>query len=342
VDRFLLLPVERRRVLCEEAGNILGLSAGSVEKDFWVCWTLRTLFDLPVSGPHLTFKGGTSLSKGWKLIQRFSEDIDIVIDRDYLGFGGERSPESASSNKQRAKRIEQLKDACQRHIRDVLLPAFRDRVRELLPGANLLRIENDPDDEDDQTILFHYQAATAEGTYVRPIVKIELGARSDIDPSTTPEITPYLADVFRDEIGVCAFSIRTLAPERTFWEKVALLHEESYRATHDGPKARLARHYYDLWCLLLAGVGDRARADEGLFERVTAHRAVFFRKSKEAQDSLRRGSLRLVPAADRRAAWRRDYEAMREAMFFGDPPSFDTILAVIADFEQQFNAIGEA
>ena len=138
VDRFLLLPVERRRVLCEEAGNILGLSAGSVEKDFWVCWTLQTLFDLPVSGPHLTFKGGTSLSKGWKLIQRFSEDIDIVIGRDYLGFGGERSPESASSNKQRAKRIEQLKDACQRHIRDVLLPAFRDRVRELLAGGEPL------------------------------------------------------------------------------------------------------------------------------------------------------------------------------------------------------------
>ena len=87
MDSFLLLPDDRRRALCEEAGRVLGLSAGSVEKDFWVCWTLRTLFELPVSGPHLTFKGGTSLSKGWKLIQRFSEDIDIVIDRNFLGFG---------------------------------------------------------------------------------------------------------------------------------------------------------------------------------------------------------------------------------------------------------------
>jgi len=313
VDRFFLLPDERRRVLCEEAGRILGLSAGSVEKDFWVCWTLRTLFDLPISGPHLTFKGGTSLSKGWKLIQRFSEDMDIVIDRGYLGFGGERAPEDASSHKQCAKRIDELKNACQRHIRDVLLPAFRDRVRELLPGANLPRIENDPDDEDDQTILFHYRAATAEATYIRPIVKIELGARSDIDPSATPAITPYLGDVFPNEIGESSFSVRTLAPERTFCEKVALLHEESYRAKDDGPKPRLARHYYDLWCLLSAGIGDRARADEGLFERVAAHRAVFFRRSKEAQDSLRRGSLRLVPPADRRAAWKRDYDAMREA-----------------------------
>jgi len=337
VDRFLLLPDERRRVLCEEAGRTLGLSAGSVEKDFWVCWTLRTLFELPASGPHLTFKGGTSLSKGWKLIQRFSEDIDIVIDRDFLGFGGERAPEAAPSQKQRARRIDELKDACQHHIHGTLMPALCDRAEELSPDAQPSRIELDPDDQENQTILFRYPAATVEGTYIRPIVKIELGARSDIDPSATPEIKPYLGDVFPGEIGDSSFLVRTLAPERTFWEKVALLHEESYRARDDGPKARLARHYYDLWCLMSAGIGDRARADEGLFERVAAHRAVFFRRSKEAQDSLRRGGLRLVPPADRQASWKRDYDAMREAMFFDQPPTFDQILAVVAAFEREFN-----
>jgi hypothetical protein len=219
VDRFLLLPDERRRALCEEAGRTLGLSAGSVEKDFWVCWTLRTLFALPNSGPHLTFKGGTSLSKGWKLIQRFSEDIDIVIDRDFLGFGGERAPEAASSQKQRSKRIDELKDACQHHIHDTLLPPLRDRAEELSPAALLSRIEIDPDDQEHQTILFRYPAATAEGKYIRPIVKIELGARSDIDPSATPEVKPYLGDVFPDEIGDSAFLVRTLAPERTFWAR---------------------------------------------------------------------------------------------------------------------------
>ncbi len=234
MERFIRLPEDRRRAMCDEAGLVLGLSAGSVEKDFWVCWALRTLFDLPATGPHLTFKGGTSLSKGWKLIQRFSEDIDVVIDRDFLGFGGDRSPEGAPSHKQRARRLDELKTACQQHVRN------------------------------------------------------------------------------------------------------ALLHEESYRAD-ERPRARLARHYYDLWCLLAAGIGDHARADEALFERVTAHRAVFFRKSKEVQDSLRRGGLRLVPSADRRAAWKRDYDAMRESMFFGEPPTFDEILAVVATFEREFN-----
>ena len=133
--------------------------------------------------------------------------------------------------------------------------------------------------------------------------------------------------------------MRTVAPERTFWEKVSLLHEESYRATDAGPKARLARHYYDLWCLLSAGIGDRARADERLFERVAAHRAVFFRKSREVQESLRRGGLRLVPTSDRRAAWKRDYDAMREAMFFDEPPTFDEVLAVVAAFEREFNGL---
>jgi predicted nucleotidyltransferase component of viral defense system len=103
MDSFLKQPVQRQRVIYEEAGRRLGLSAGSVEKDLWVCWTLRALFRLPASGPQLTFKGGTSLSKGWNLIDRFSEDIDIVINREFLGFGGADDPQDAPSNKQRAK-----------------------------------------------------------------------------------------------------------------------------------------------------------------------------------------------------------------------------------------------
>ncbi len=115
------------------------------------------------------------------------------------------------------------------------------------------------------------------------------------------------------------------------------MHEEGHRAGDDGPKARLARHYYDLWCLLSAGIGDRARADTTLFARVAAHRVVYFRRSRDAQDSFRQGSLRVVPGADRRAAWKRDYEAMRESMFFEEPPAFEDILAAVAAFEHEFN-----
>lgn len=336
MDTFLAFPDARRRALCEQAGQLLGLDAASVEKDFWVCWTLRELFALPDIGLHLTFKGGTSLSKGWKLIERFSEDIDVVIDRAFLGFGGDVSPESAPSNKERDRRLEDLKRTCQRMIQAALAPALEQRIREKI-AAGGWRLESDPDDPDRQTLLFSYPAALAGRSYVRPIVKIELGARSDTDPSVVPAIQPYMAEALPGVIEEPAFRVRTVAPERTFWEKASLLHEEGYRAGGAVPPARFARHYYDLWCLIGAGVSDRALADAGLFDRVVAHRRVFFRKSRAAQDSLRPGTLRLLPELDQRAAWERDYEAMRESMFFGDTPPFAEILRAVGEFEQRFN-----
>ncbi len=338
MDEFLRQSLERQRVVYEEAGRHLGLSAGSVEKDLWVCWTLRALFRLPVSGPHLTFKGGTSLSKGWKLIDRFSEDIDIVIDRDFLGFGAAEAPEDASSNRQRMTRLEALMGAAQSHIRDVLGPALELEIRQLLPPNAAWTLEADGDDPDAQTLLFHYPSAMGATAYVRPVVKIELGARSDTEPSATPEIAPYLADVLPDEVPGSQFSVHAVAPERTFWEKVALLHEETYREGSAAPKARLARHYYDLWCLITRGTAERAVRNKDLFDRVAAHRAVFFRRSRDARASFAPGSLRIGPAADRLAQWRRDYDAMRESMFFGEAPEFSDILAAVGRFEEDFNS----
>ncbi len=338
MDEFLTQPLDRQRVIYEEAGRRLGLSAGSVEKDLWVCWTLRALFRLPVSGPHLTFKGGTSLSKGWKLIDRFSEDIDIVIAREFLGFGGADAPEDATSNKQRVKRLDALMHAARTHIRDVLGPALEQQIRHVLPSTSAWKLEADADDPDAQTLLFHYPPAMGAAVYVRPVVKIELGARSDTEPSAKPEIAPYLAEVFPDEVPDSRFPVHAVAPERTFWEKVALLHEESYRESGAAPKARLARHYYDLWCLITRGVAGRAIRDGALFDRVAAHRAAFFRRSRDAQASFAPGSLRIVPAADRLPLWRRDYDAMRESMFFDEVPDFAEILSVVGRFERKFNS----
>lgn len=337
MDTFLTLPASERSELCEEAGDRLGLDPRSVEKDFWVCWVLRELFGLAGIGPHLTFKGGTSLSKAWKLIERFSEDIDVVIDRDLLGFRGERAPEVAPSNTQRAKRLEELQVACRAFVHERLQPALEERLRARLPAGLAWTLTPDADDDEQQILIFGYPSAFPLGRYLRPTVKIEPGARSDTEPAHTPEIRPYLAEVLPDEVPGSGFVLRTLAPERTFWEKAMLLHEETYRAGSEAPKARLARHYYDLWCLIRAGVGERALRDGELFERVAAHRSVFFRRRREAQESLRPGSLRLLPADDQRHAWAKDYEAMRESMFFGKTPDFPEILSVVAEFERRFN-----
>jgi len=315
----------------------LGLHAVRLEKAFWVCWTLRELFRLPEWGSHLTFKGGTSLSKAWKLIERFSEDIDIVIDRDFLGFGGDSGPEHASSKKKQRQRLDALKAECQHRIRDSLQPALIERFTTLLPGDAVWKLEEDAADPDGQSLMFHYPSVVETAAYVQPAVKIELGARSDTEPSERPEIQPYLADAFPQILGPSNFTIRAVAPRRTFWEKAMLLHEETFRPGDRPRKARLSRHYYDLWCLITKGVAAQAVAESGLFDRIAAHREIFFRWSWVDYATLRPGSLRLTPPADQMASWRLDYQSMRGEMFFGEVPTFDEILRVVGQFEQQFN-----
>ena len=336
---FLQASLERRQQLCDEAQARLGLRAASIEKDFWVCWTLRELFRLPECGAHLTFKGGTSLSKGWKFIERFSEDIDVVMEREFLGFGGEKSPENAGSKKQQEKRLEELKLACQKRIQDSLKPELGKAIQDALPKGTKWDLLDDADDADGQTLLFQYPSVYANAAYIRPVVKIELGARSDTEPCGTPQIKPYLKEAFPDLFDEGPFAIRSVEPVRTFWEKAMLLHEETFRKSGAGPEVRLARHYYDLWCLIKKSVAEKASADLELFKRVAAHRAVFFRKSKEAQDTLRPGSLRLVPLPEQLPTWKQDYQSMSEDMFFGEVPAFEEIIRVVGNFEKHFNKV---
>jgi hypothetical protein len=336
MDTFIALTKDERKTYCNETQARLGLPPVSIEKDFWVCWTLRELFDHTEIGSHLTFKGGTSLSKAWKLINRFSEDIDIVIDREVLGFGGDTSPDQASSRKQLTKRLSALKDACRNLVQGQILTTLRKRIESDLGDSREWSLEIDPDAEDGQCLLFTYPGVFPGG-YVRPVVKIELGARSDTEPSEVVSIQPYLSDAFPDIFASGSFSVLTVSSRRTFWEKAMLLHEETYRPPDKPRKARLSRHYYDLWSLIKKGVAETAVADAELFERVAAHRATYFRITWVDYSTLRRGSLQLIPPENQVADWRADYKAMSTEMFFETPPHFDEILHLVGDFERQFN-----
>ena len=338
MDAYLTLPANDQRAACQEAESRMRLRAASIEKDFWVCWTLRELFALPEWGAHLTFKGGTSLSTAWQLIDRFSEDIDVVIDRDFLGFGGDHSPGKATSRKQQRLALDALRKTAQDRIRESLQPALHASITGKLPAGVVWQLEPDADDPDNQTLLFHYPTVFGAGDYVPPRVKIELGARSDIDPAETPQIEPYLNGAIPDLLGASRFTVRALAPRRTFWEKVMLLHEETYRPADKKRGARLSRHYYDVWCLIKHGIADQALADTGLFERIAAHRRVYFRYTWMDYTTLKPGTLRLMPTQNQMTGWQRDYDSMRETMFFSDAPEFPEILAKIEEFERRFNA----
>lgn len=339
MDAFLQIPKARRLLAFQQVDDVMGLQAVSVEKDFWVCWTLRELFSLPGIGSHLTFKGGTSLSKAWKLIERFSEDIDIIVDKEALGFGGEAAPDRAPSNKQRKARLEALIATCREWVQGKLQPALRARIVETIGKKGWL-LEVDPDMPDGQCLLFHYPSAFASGTagYVRPVVKIELGARSDDWPHEERTILPYVTEHFPALDPAPAFPVRVLAAERTFWEKACLLHEETFRPAEKPRKLRMARHYYDLWCLIRAGIGEAALAQPALFQRVAEHRELFFRFSWVDYSTHKPGTFRLTPPPTHLSAWKADYTDMLGPMFFGNTPSFEEMIAAATMFEDIFNA----
>ena len=339
MDAFARLPASERRLACLATADAKRLQAASVDKDFWVCWTLREVFNISGIGKHLTFKGGTSLSKAWGLIERFSEDIDIVVDKDVLGFAGDASPDQATGSNERRRRLDRLMQTCRLWVQGTLKPALEKNFTERFGSSEGWLLEVDPDMGDGQCLLFHYPSAfsSAEAGYVRPVVKIELGARSDHWPSETRTITPYVAEVLPKAVPDANFKVAALAPERTFWEKAMLLHEETFRPADKPRKERMARHYYDVWCLITRGVADRAATDQVLFARVAEHRQIFFRLGWVDYATLQPGTLRLAPPADHRAAWQQDYEEMAETMFYGDRPAFDEILRAVGDFESRFN-----
>lgn len=336
---FVRMAEERRNLVCTQTGAQLNLAEVAVEKDFWVCWTLDKLFRLPTWGEQLTFKGGTSLSKGWNLIERFSEDIDIVINRGVLGFDGDEAPETAPSRKQRTKRIDRLREACQRCVKETIRPALLEAMAADIPPALVWELLDDPADPDGQTLLFNYPTAFPAGaSYLRRAVKIEMGARSDTDPSATIKVSPYISDAFPDLLPEDEIIVRAVLPKRTFWEKAMLLHEETFRPA-DGKRRKefMARHYYDLYRLIEAGVANEAMADDELFAHVASHRTVFFRLNWVDYSTLVRGQLRVIPTDDQLSDWRSDYVSMQQEMFFGEAPEFEIVMEKVRWFQDAFN-----
>ncbi len=340
MDRFLSLSPDDRALAFEQAATRRGLPQTSVEKDCWVCLMLRELFALPGIGEHLTFKGGTSLSKAWGLIDRFSEDIDLTIDRDILGFGGKAGPDRAQSGNEQQRRLRGLKKACREMVEATIAPELKARVGTVLPAGEPWGLTSDEEDPDRQTLLFAYPRRVDAGipAYVKPVVKLEFGARSDPWPVDQREVTSIVAEEFPALFDSTSCAVRALRPERTFWEKVMLLHEETFRPAGKAQRPRMARHYYDVWRLIEAGVARTAAADTGLFNQVAAHRRLYFKHSWVDYDTQRRGAIDMMPRPDQAEAWRQDYSAMQADMFVGTPPRFDEILASIARFQSEFNS----
>jgi hypothetical protein len=338
MDTVIGLSPRERAELFDQTAQLTGMAAMIVEKDFWVCWTLKQMFGLPEIGEHLIFKGGTSLSKAFKLIERFSEDIDVSVDRSFLGFGGDNEPESAPSSKRQQERISRLKAACQQFVTTRLRPVLEDALSGELPKSQSWSLTLDEEDKDGQTLLFEYPSSYEPGAhgYIRRMVKIEMGARADHWPFESKEITPYVAEEFPDGFKERGTVVKVLSAERTFWEKATILHAEHHRPIEKPMPERFSRHYYDLFEMVRRGVAASAAAKPGLLARVAEHKSLYFRSGWAKYDEAKKGSLRLSVREGRIAALRSDYQKMQQ-MFFKAPPSLEEILEELSEWEKSFN-----
>jgi len=335
---FLHLRVERQMDLLEKANKRFRLATSSIEKDIFVCLFLEKAMALSGIGEHLTFKGGTSLSKAHKITERFSEDVDLVVDRHALGLAEDGIPGPQHSPRQQKERAKKIAKACRAWAADVMLPALREALAPELQG-HVWNLELNADSDNHETVIsFGYPRLFAtNGGYILDHVKVDLVAKADAWPSTMMPVSAYVHELFPEELGAGSFQVRTLEAERTLIEKALLLHEVLVQRP-EGPRPRLARHYFDLYFLHRTGATTKAIARADLYPAVVQQRSIYYRYPGVDYQALLRKGFSIIPQGAARDAWQQDYEGMSSDMFYGEVPEFNHVLNELTNFQDTFRA----
>ena len=289
------------------------------------------VFALPVAN-HLVFKGGTSLSKVWKVIRRFSEDIDLAIDPSIWGFEGDLTK----------KQIKRLRKASSIFVRDELCLSLKGVVSET--GMEIwLQVEADPDGEGDGTypeprmIHVRYKSLFNENLpYLHSEVKLEVGARSLLEPTAKAAVTSVIEDVLPISTTIKQVMIPTALAEKTFLEKAFLLHE-LFSAQSSREANRKSRHLYDLAQIMNTDIASRAIADDDLWNTIHHHRELFTSMSGVDYTPDIRKRIRLLPPDDVIDDWRSDYKDMQSSMIYGEKPTFTELMKKMRELENLFH-----
>jgi hypothetical protein len=310
------------------------------EKDFWVCWLLGLIFSTPELGGSAVFKGGTSLSKVFGVINRFSEDVDLGLSPESLGYP-ESEIDEAPTKTARAKRAGALLAACAHKVETEFLPLLEKLIFGQLGGKTggrpWLRYELE---EASHSPVIHFDYPTTLPNplpYIRSAVKIEFGSLTDQRPTGTHRIVPLVAELTPEAFADFQAEVVALEVERTFWEKATILHAEFHRPADKAQPPRYARHFSDFVALWRHPSGRTAAGRLDLLERVRLHKSRYFASSWAHYESAVPGTLRLHPPEFRMAELRRDYLAMRP-MFLAEPLSFDEMMSVLDEAEKSLNA----
>jgi hypothetical protein len=326
MENIALLSKDQRKELFRETAIRRRISNAVAEKDFWVCWSLAKLFDDPDIAPKILFKGGTSLSKVFGLIERFSEDIDLILDWREIAT---EDPQAKRSRTKQDHFNKNLQTAAQDYIRSRLLPQCR---RLLAPVVQV-----DLDEQDPHVIAIQYPAAFSE-SYIRPEIRLEIGPLAIWTPNESYEISPYCAEEFPALFTRKTCHVQCIKAERTFWEKATILHHEAHHPEGSQQPERYSRHYYDLARLADSPVKERAFGDLALLKSVVASKDRFYPRGWARYDLAQPGTMRLTPPDHILKGLERDYEQMA-IMIYGARPPFDELMHQIRTLELAINAI---
>ncbi|HLJ95331.1 MAG TPA: nucleotidyl transferase AbiEii/AbiGii toxin family protein [Gemmataceae bacterium] len=332
---FLDLPADERRLYIEQAATRRNVSSVLLEKDFWVCWLLGMLFESQFAG-NLVFKGGTSLSKVFGVIERFSEDIDLSLSPEFL-----RLPEAGTSRNQANKWMTRAEAACARAVKTQIAAALEVAAEAVLGkrDGGWFEFLTDPYTHS-PVLLFHYPSSQPAGfDYLKRAVKLEFGSLTDQQPVGRHGVRPWLADVLPEAFPDWQCEVVALEVERSFWEKATILHTEYHRPAEKPMPDKFSRHYADTAALARHPTAAKAIDLHELRDRVVAWKGQFFGSSWANYGKAKPGTFRLVPPEARLPALRRDYQAMRD-MYLSEPASFDDVLATLADLERRINQAG--
>lgn len=310
-----------------------GMNPFAVEKDWWVCRTLEIIFQMPIA-KHLVFKGGTSLSKAWRLINRFSEDIDLAIDREFFeGFKGDLSK----------SKITKLRKEAGAYTTGIFFEELQDEfLRKGFTGLGFKVIEAKDSDQDPRVLDIYYpNIMDVDSEYILPRVQLEISCRSLREPFTVKSFGSLVDEFYSGkEFVEPLFEVPTVDAERTFLEKVFLLHEEFHRPADKMRVDRLSRHLYDIYHLTKAGVAVRAISDKELYETIVSHRYKFSRVGEVNYNLHNPKTLNPIPPTAVIADWESDYMKMREDMIYDEvKPSFENLIDNLVDLRTKLQAL---
>ncbi|GHT14275.1 nucleotidyltransferase [Bacteroidia bacterium] len=329
MNNWLKTPEKERIEILDKLQITTGLPNVSIEKDWWVTMTLRALFSCECAD-YIVFKGGTSLSKAWNLIERFSEDIDIAIDRKFFGFDGEL----------KKKQINNLRRASCSYIKEKLIAELNQKLQENGIDGYSLFIEETQDTTKDPSIIEVCFDSLYASSYIRDKVLIEIGARSLIEPSENVHLRSILAENYPDaDFADTYFDIPTVIPQRTFLEKVFLLHEEFQKPVEKIRVDRMSRHIYDLEKMMDTQFAIDAMSNTDLYQAIVEHRRTLTAMKEVDYSTHTPERISFIPPDSIIELWRKDYETMRGNMIYGKSLSFNKLIERMKELNERFRKI---